>query len=180
MENQRDDPLSAVVPFAGLLVALAGAVIPLMVAVVGAGVYIGGLRGDVDEMVEDVGGLTGQAEGLVVSTADLQGRVGGLEFKVGNLEDGLNKLENTPPDTAVADRDQAQSDGSEARPVERTQRTFPNTGRWGTWSEPVFCPEGQYVCGLQQKVERSLAKGHRRTRRRRILRGGRPGAPPEA
>ena len=36
---------------------------------------------------------------------------------------------------------------------------FNHSGRWGTWSEPKFCPQGEYVCGLQQKVERSQGSG---------------------
>ena len=30
---------------------------------------------------------------------------------------------------------------------------FNNPTTWGDWSEPMFCPQGYYVCGLKQRVE---------------------------
>ena len=39
------------------------------------------------------------------------------------------------------------------------QRRFTNSAPWGNWSDPLYCPEGQYVYGLQQKVERPQGKG---------------------
>ena len=32
--------------------------------------------------------------------------------------------------------------------------TFSNSGGWGSWSDPQYCPQGHYVCGLRQRVER--------------------------
>lgn len=34
-----------------------------------------------------------------------------------------------------------------------TAITFSNSGRWGSWSDPQYCPQGHYVCGLRQRVE---------------------------
>ena len=39
------------------------------------------------------------------------------------------------------------------------QRIFTNSAPWGNWSDPLYCPKGQYVYGLQQKVERPQGKG---------------------
>ena len=36
---------------------------------------------------------------------------------------------------------------------------FANSGDWGRWSDPRFCPAGQYVCGMRQKVERDQGNG---------------------
>ena len=36
---------------------------------------------------------------------------------------------------------------------------FANTGTWGSWSSTKLCPENYYVCGMQQKVERSQGRG---------------------
>ena len=49
------------------------------------------------------------------------------------------------------------------KPVEPVTRsplkTFTNEGKWGKWSDPVYCDLGQYVCGLQQKVEEDQGGG---------------------
>ena len=37
------------------------------------------------------------------------------------------------------------------RPI--IEKGFNNPTPWGYWSEPVYCPEGYYVCGLKQRVE---------------------------
>lgn len=31
--------------------------------------------------------------------------------------------------------------------------TFSNSGHWGRWSDPQYCPRDYYVCGLKQRVE---------------------------
>ncbi|WP_419164398.1 hypothetical protein [Candidatus Palauibacter sp.] len=37
--------------------------------------------------------------------------------------------------------------------------TFRNSGPWGDWSQPRYCPRGEYVCGLQQRVEDRQGSG---------------------
>ena len=39
------------------------------------------------------------------------------------------------------------------------EQGFTNDGRWGRWSDPVYCPAGQYVCGLRQRVEEDRGNG---------------------
>lgn len=85
----------------------------------------------------------------------LDATVSGLKDDVGKLTDdvtshiidGEGHTDNPGPvETAVA-----------GRPSERI--VFDNGGRWGSWSAAKFCPDGEYVCGLQQKVEASIGRG---------------------
>ncbi len=36
---------------------------------------------------------------------------------------------------------------------------FANAGGWGSWSDVKICPDGQWVCGLQQRVEPPVGGG---------------------
>ena len=41
--------------------------------------------------------------------------------------------------------------------IQKTEKTFKNDGSWGKWSDDgVYCEQNEYVCGLNQKVERHI------------------------
>ena len=39
------------------------------------------------------------------------------------------------------------------------EKGFNNDAQWGRWSEPVYCPQGYFVCGLKQKIEDDQGRG---------------------
>ena len=44
-------------------------------------------------------------------------------------------------------------------PSQAEQINLNNSGPWGSWSAPEYCPEGQYVYGLRQRVEARQGNG---------------------
>ena len=108
---------------------LLGALIPVVLGAIAAAVYIGSLGANVDNLKTKVGGLGDK-----------------LNAHVQKREPG--HVDDPRPTTGAADAFQ---------PGEL--RTFTNAGRWGQWSDVVYCPPGEYVCGLQQKVESYQRRG---------------------
>lgn len=39
------------------------------------------------------------------------------------------------------------------------ERRFSNTGSRGDWSDAVYCPSSQYVCGLRQRIDSGVSSG---------------------
>lgn len=96
----------------------------------------------------------------VIFVVRLDGRVGNLEEDVESIKKTLNTL-----DERIERRLQVFAGASRAHGSRFTFSNVPKQGQspkgWGTWSEPLYCPAGQYVCGLQQSVEPHQGPGTR-------------------
>ncbi len=92
-----------------------------------------------------IGSILGTVAVVVVSIVTAAMYVARLEERVKNLEIDSQQQENR---TNIAIRTFANT----PRP-RGSQVGFANSGSWGVWSDPQFCPDGYYVCGLKQKVE---------------------------
>ena len=77
--------------------------------------------------------------------------VDGLQGTVGALQGELTELKKRKSQEEPA------TDQSAATAIVIREPgpaiTFSNSGRWGQWSDPQYCPQGHYVCGLKQRVE---------------------------
>ena len=75
-----------------------------------------------------------------------------LEMRVAELE----KKQDTPSEQIVQELQAFAAAPRTPGPLFTFNNT-PQTGQspagWGNWSDPLYCPAGQYVCGLQQSVE---------------------------
>ena len=96
------------------------------------------LKEDLEERKKEVEGLKGTVN-------DVQGEL--TELKT------LKEKESTEEPTA----------GQSAAPAVVLREpgpaiTFSNSGGWGSWSDPQYCPQGHYVCGLRQRVEAALGR----------------------
>lgn len=112
----------------------AGAIVAIVIALVGAGVYVGVLGKRTSVIDERLGQLGRSSQ----STND---EVNALSQRVGALEAG----QSTDP-----------SSGTPSLPSPGGEMTFTNSGPWGRWSDPVYCPPRHHVCGLRQKVEQPI------------------------
>lgn len=141
--------------------ALLGSLVPVVIGLIGAAVYISGLGSDIGALNKQVNDL-GALDKTVIR---LEERVVGLIDDLGSLKDDVSALKNAPANPAPfapAETPQKASEAAESGTAMRLpgpQMSFTNGGPWGTWSDPVYCPQGQYVCGLQQKVEAGQGKG---------------------
>ena len=86
---------------------------------------------------EKVSVLEGQQRTLAVTSADFTA----LSGKVTALEERRNEPVQVPLEIVPQ------------LALEPTEIGFRNTGAWGIWSQPAYCRQDQYVCGLNQKVE---------------------------
>ena len=114
-----------------IVASLVGAIVAIVIALVGAGVYVGKLG-------QTTTGLDSRVDELERSSGSLNITVNALSNRVGSLE---------------TDQTTQRKTGSASVPSPGGEITFSNSGQWGVWSDPVYCPPGQYVCGLRQKIE---------------------------
>ena len=127
-----------------IIIPLISIVVPLAIALVAAGFYIGDLGRRIFTLEEEVGGLRKVA-------MDLRTQVGSLNDQVSAMERPVPvPVERTIP---------VETPTPSVGPPPGTQINFSNSAPWGSWSDPVYCPEGQYVYGLRQKVEPQQGKG---------------------
>ena len=121
---------------------LIGSIAPVIIALIAAAVYVGSLRATISSLQKDV--------------TELERVSGDLAKNVGSMADKVSELETQKPTPTTS----SVGTISPVGPAAGTQISFSNSAPWGSWSDPVYCPEGQYVLyGLRQKVERSQGKG---------------------
>ena len=82
---------------------------------------------------------------------------GHVEETVGyQLDERLTELEDMV-DSAVQNSQVLEGMMTAPR-VPGPEVRFSNGGRWGNWSDPLYCPAGHYVCGLRQRVEPDIGE----------------------
>ena len=82
--------------------------------------------------------ILGVVATVVVSIVTAATYVGALAERLKNIDEGVDQ-------TIDAFITAPRRPGSEIK--------FSENGPWGRWSDPVFCPQGHYVCGLRQKLQ---------------------------
>ena len=128
--------------------ALLGSIAPVVIALIAAGVHIGSLNRTVSNLEKEV-------KELEETSGKLTSQVGSLTDQVGSLTDQVSGLETREPTPARSRTQNIPAVG----PPPGSQINFSNSAPWGNWSDPLYCPEGQYVYGLRQKVEPQQGKG---------------------
>ena len=80
-------------------------------------------------------------------------------FYAGSIVERINQIDartaNGPQEPMRAE-EPAPEEEPAADAIIRTpgpEMRFSNGGRWGAWSDPVYCQPNHYVCGLRQRVE---------------------------
>ena len=110
------------------LIPTIAALVAIAVAAVSAGYYFGVTR----ERLDTIEGKLAELNGSLTDTVDmLQGHVN-------------NPHSDRRPDQAVTPNGVGQPGDI---------FTFANSAPWGKWSDPLYCPTGEVVCGLKQRVE---------------------------
>ena len=82
---------------------------------------------------------------------ELRGELNGLSVRVGQLEENQTDPVPAPPLEPVVQE-----------PVIREPEgryEFARGRGWGSWSDPLYCPVNQYVCGLEQSIEPNQGQG---------------------
>ena len=120
---------------------LLGSIAPVVIALIAAGVYIGSLGETISTLEEEVKKLEETSEALTT--------------QLGSLTDKVSAMETPEPTPTRGSSRTTPSVG----PAPGSQINFSNSAPWGGWSDPLYCPEGQYVYGLRQKVEPHQGKG---------------------
>ena len=92
--------------------------------------------------------ILGAVAVVVVALVTAAVYVGGLTERVGNIEKWVAQDGERTKQEFEAFVVAPRRPGSEMG--------FNNPTTWGDWSEPVYCPQGYYVCGLKQRVEAPL------------------------
>ena len=106
---------------------------------------------------------------LVASLAPILVVLVSMGIYLGKQSQGVIKLENDVKELQKnlgelkSDIQEAPSSGETVQqrhvPTPGQEIRFSNSGGFGKWSDPVFCPPGYYVCGLRQKVEGNQGSG---------------------
>ena len=93
-----------------------------------------------------IGSILGSVGVIVVSVVTAATYVGAFTERVDNIENWMEK---------DSERTQQALDAFMNAPRHSSiiEMGFNNPTPWGTWSEPVYCPPGYYVCGMKQRVE---------------------------
>ena len=99
--------------------------------------------------------------GLNNSVKELKGTVDTIQLEVTALDKEVNEIRKKPSrdvETQTSDSPVTKAK-TVTGPVKKRRVGFRNNGPWGDWSEGVFCDPGEYVCGLEQRVEPNQKKG---------------------
>lgn len=108
-------------------------------------------------MKENRAGVLAAFVSLAVATAGATVFIVRLENRVDGLEESVTGL-----GVALAGHiEEPWGEGGEDAPRHTPGQAigFANEGPHGVWSDALFCPDGQYVCGLRQKVEPPVGSG---------------------
>ena len=104
-----------------------GTILSILVIVVGVTVYFTNIRNDIGK---------------------LDDKFEELELRIGKYADEVETIKSSSSSLRIEPREISSGTGQPGPLM-----SFTNAGPWGEWSDAVYCGEGQYVCGLQQKVE---------------------------
>ena len=116
--------------------------VALLLAIVSAAFHFGIERNKVDQLEESV----------EQSVKDVKG----LSSDFASIRVELSRLSKTNEPSTQSD-DEDGTGAAALAPVligpPSAVVTFSNGGGWGAWSDPQYCPRGQVICGLKQRVE---------------------------